>query len=60
MVTIELTEEERDALLIQVGCRLDELKKLATESGDFGRIMELVTFIAPIQSGYDKLLGVKS
>ena len=56
MATITFTKEEINALATQVGCRLDELEKMATESKDFKRIMELVTFIEPIRSGYEKLV----
>ena len=56
---IDLTKEERDACLTQIGCRLDELKKLTVEAKDFNRIEELTTFIKPIQSAFNKMLSAK-
>jgi len=49
-LNINLSEEEVDAITIQLCSRLDHLKKQTTNSTDFTRITELVNFIKPIQS----------
>jgi hypothetical protein len=55
--TITFTDEEIDATLPQIGARIEDLKRQAEESNDFGRIMELVPFINNVQRFYDKLMN---
>jgi hypothetical protein len=60
MYKFEFTKEEVDAAIIQLGCRLDELKLLQKEEAkneNVQRVIELEEFMKPIRSFYEKLLN---
>jgi len=62
MPTITFTNEEKDAVIPQIACRLDELKTLMVEAGekkDTRRILELAKFIDKIEGFYNKLMWAK-
>jgi len=62
MCTMNFTEEEKDAVIPQIACRLDELKALMAKAGekkDTRRVLELVKFIDKIESFYNKLMWAK-
>lgn len=58
MYKVEYTKEELDALMIQIGGRIDELKELqVTEAkrGDVKRVIEIENLMQPIVSGLRKM-----
>ncbi|MGM7720640.1 hypothetical protein [Metabacillus sp. Hm71] len=58
MYVIELTKEEVDAGLIQIGARLDALKEIQKEEAkkeNIKRVLEIEEFTKPIRSMYEKL-----
>lgn len=57
--TIILSDEQIDAVIPQIVGRLDALQKLAEESKDFGRIMELVPTIGNIREVYNILSNAR-
>lgn len=62
MYKVEFTKEEVDAAMIQIGARIDELRKLQKEAGkkeDIGRVLEIEKFIQPIKSFQQKLTDVR-
>jgi len=62
MCTMNFTEEEKEAVIPQIACRLDELKVLMAEAGekkDTRRVLELAKFIEKIESFYNKLMWAK-
>lgn len=59
MFTITFTDEERDAVLPQLSCRLDELDQLLTkeaEKKNTRRVIELSKFIEIIRGFTNKML----
>lgn len=55
---IKLTEDEMDAIITQLGARLDELSMTQTreaKNGNVSRVLELEEFMKPIVSGKQKL-----
>jgi len=62
MCNISFTEEEKDAVIPQIACRLDVLKTLMAEAGenkDSRRVLELAKFIDRIEGFYNKLMWAK-
>ena len=58
MRKLELTDEERQILLIQIGARIDHLTNLQREEGkneNIKRVLELEELMKPLRSGYDKI-----
>lgn len=58
MYNVEFTREELDALLIQIGSRIDALRQLQKDEAreeNVGRVIEIETFIQPIISGKEKM-----
>ncbi|GLI82543.1 hypothetical protein ANABIO32_02300 [Rossellomorea marisflavi] len=58
MRTIEVTKEELEAGITQLGARLDALKSVQIEEGGKGRIsrvLEIEEFMKPVRSLYEKL-----
>lgn len=56
--TVEFTKEELDALLIQVGARVDSLKQAQKDAGkseNIERVLQLEKFMQPIISGKEKM-----
>lgn len=56
---ITFTKEEKDAVLPQIACRLDELESLMVKAGEqknTKRVLELATFINHIREFYNKLM----
>lgn len=60
---MSITKAEKDAVLPQIACRLDELESMMAEAGgrkDAKRVLELAEFIGHIRSFYNKLLYVQT
>jgi hypothetical protein len=60
MYKIELTKEEIDAAIIQLGARLDALKQVQLEAGKKGNIesvIEIEKFMQPIISAKEKMMS---
>ena len=58
MRKVELTNEERNAIILQVGARIDHLMNLQREEGkkeNIKRVLELEELMKPLRSGYDKI-----
>jgi len=56
---IDITQEERNAGIIQLGQRIDYLNEELTSCKDPNRIKELVEFMKPIESLKSKLITAK-
>lgn len=59
---IELTKEEIDILIIQVGARITSLKNIQLENakaGNVERVLEIEDGIKLITSGYSKMMEVR-
>ena len=55
---VKFTKEELNALVVQVGARIDHLKeeqKRAAKNEDVRRVIEIETFLQPILAGYNKM-----
>lgn len=62
MLTISFTREERDAVLPQLSCRLDELETLMSEEAirkNTKRVLELAKFIENIRNFTNTLINAK-
>lgn len=59
MIVIQFTKEEIEALIIQIGARIDDFQALQKQAGkkeDIKRVLEIEEFLKPIKSGNQKLL----
>lgn len=62
MYKVEFTKEEIDASLIQIGARIDDLKKIQKEEAkkeNVKRVLEMEEFMKPIISFRQKLMDVR-